>query len=85
MGKDYTSFDTMFPLTVPSDVVDERGVRFEKGKGKWRVRITFQAKEYHLGYYTDKESALKTKREAEAHFGSDFVNWFNNTFKNAGV
>ena len=60
-----------------------RGVRFDKGKNKWRARITFQGKEYHLGYSLDKEAATARRNEAEAHLNSGFIEWFNRTCKNA--
>jgi hypothetical protein len=59
---------------------ESRGINFDKKKNKWRARITFQSKEYHLGYYPDKETASEIKREAESNL-DNFIEWFNN-FKN---
>ena len=82
-GKSSEDFEFNTPMVpaTPVGYSDERGVRFEKGKNKWRVRVTFQAKEYHLGYYAEKEAALEMRREAENHLNSDFIEWYNRTFK----
>jgi hypothetical protein len=82
-GKSGDEFEVNTNLvpTVTTGYSDERGVRFEKGKNKWRVRVTFQSKEYHLGYFPEKEAALEMKREAESHFNSDFIGWYNGIFK----
>jgi len=54
-----------------------RGVNFEKSKNKWRARITFQSKEYHLGYFSEESSAIAMRDEAEKHIGYDFIKWYN--------
>lgn len=59
----------------------DRGVNFDKKKKKWRARITFQSKEYHLGYYPDKDAALAIRRTAENNLSADFIGWFTQ-FKN---
>ena len=80
-SSDEFEFNTKQPTAATVGYSDERGVRFEKGKNKWRVRITFQSKEYHLGYYSEKETAMKIKHEAESHLNSDFIEWYNNVYK----
>ena len=35
---------------------ENRGVNFEPSKNKWRARVTFQSKEYHLGYFARKKT-----------------------------
>ena len=55
-----------------------RGLNYDKQKKKWRARIIFQSKEYHLGYYQEKESALKIRREAENNIGDNFIKWYAN-------
>ena len=74
-AEDY-ELDTKLIPSPSIGLSDERGVRFEKGKNKWRVRVTFQAKEYHLGYYPEKDAALEIRREAENHLNSDFIEWY---------
>ena len=82
-GKSSEDFEFNTPMIPTASVgySEDRGVRFEKGKNKWRVRVTFQSKEYHLGYYAEKEAALEIRREAENHLNSDFIEWYNRTFK----
>jgi hypothetical protein len=58
-----------------------RGINFDKKKNKWQARITYQSKEYHLGYFPDKETALVVRKEAETNMNTNFVDWFN-IFKN---
>ena len=53
-----------------------RGINYDKKKEKWRARITYQSKEYHLGYFPDKEAAIEVRREAESNMGSDFIQWY---------
>ena len=72
----------LIPATqTPSSLPEERGVKFEKGKNKCRVRVAFQGKEYHLGYYSEKDSALELRREAETHLNGDFLCWYNKVYK----
>ena len=78
--KEYENMN--LPSTAPVAVSEESGVRFEKSKNKWRVRVTFQGKEYHLGYYEDKGTALAKKREANIHLNGDFLLWYNEEYKN---
>jgi len=59
-----------------------QGVKFEQRKNKWRARIRFQGKEYHLGYFVEEAAATERRNEAEAHLNNDFIGWFNRTCKN---
>ena len=82
-GKSGEEYEKMpLPITqTPVNLSEERGVKFEKGKNKWRVRVTFQGKEYHLGYYAEKDAALELRREAERHLNGDFICWYNEVYK----
>jgi hypothetical protein len=60
---------------------ENRGVNFDKRKNKWRVRITYRSKEYHLGYFAEKEDALKRRQEAERSLNSNFIEWYNSVCK----
>jgi len=60
---------------------EARGVNFEASKNKWRARIKYRTKEYHLGYFTEKEDALKRKQEAENNLQGDFIGWYNKTYQ----
>lgn len=65
-------------------VTEIKGVNFEPSKGKWRARVTFQSKEYHLGYFTEEEDAMKRRHEAEEQLSEDFLAWFNKVCKKTG-
>ena len=55
-----------------------RGINFDKGK--WRVRITFQSKEYNLGYCLEKNDAVALRKEAEEKINDGvFMEWYENT------
>lgn len=72
----------ILPSTSPVTSPEKSGVRFENSKNKWRVRVTFQGKEYHLGYYQEKDAALEIRREADVHLSGDFLCWYNKVYKN---
>lgn len=41
------------------------GVSWRKDKEKWAARIYFNGKEHCLGYYSNKDDAIKARKEAE--------------------
>lgn len=45
------------------------GVHFSKRAGKWEASIGVDNKLLYLGYFTDFETAVKTRREAEVRYG----------------
>lgn len=48
------------------------GVRFHCNTNKWQARITFNNKKMSLGYYWDKEDAIKARLRAECElFGKE--------------
>jgi hypothetical protein len=64
----------------PRQVVEHqegRGINHDSKKGKWRARITYQSKEYHLGYFADKETAVAARKEAENNLNGDFIEWLS--------
>jgi hypothetical protein len=54
-----------------------RGLNFDKKKNKWRARIIYQSKEYHLGYFQDEKTALEVRKDAEMNMGTGFLEWYN--------
>lgn len=44
------------------------GVFFDKAKGKWCAKISIHGHAIHLGYYIDKEEAIRTRKEAEEKY-----------------
>jgi len=70
------------PKPIPVAVSEESCVRFENSKNKWRTRATFQRKEYHLGYYKEKDAVLAKGCMANIHLNEDFLLWYNEVYKN---
>lgn len=48
------------------------GVWFDKRRNKWRVRLSINRKEIHLGYYDTIEEATKVRKEAENKYYGEF-------------
>lgn len=42
-----------------------KGVCWNKGRGKWQAEITLKGKNKFLGRFTDKNDAIKARKEAE--------------------
>lgn len=53
------------PLNNSSGVM---GVNFFKRVGKWTSNITVDTKRLHLGYFDNKEDAIKARKEAETQY-----------------
>ena len=53
----------------------ERGVHFEKKKGRFRARIRFAGKRMHLGYFATREEALEAYRKASVQFHGEFSSY----------
>lgn len=49
------------------------GVSWDKNKGKWRVRIHINKKETTIGYFIEKEEAIKARLEAELKYYGEFA------------
>lgn len=50
-----------------------KGVRFRADKGKWQARINRNGREYHLGYFVNKDSAVLAHRAACLNFHGEFA------------
>ena len=48
------------------------GVDWNKRLKKWRARITINGVQKHLGYFTNKEDAIKARKEAEIKYFGEF-------------
>ncbi|MDF2790656.1 MAG: pathosis-related transcriptional factor/ERF, DNA-binding [Neobacillus sp.] len=44
-----------------------------KFQGRWRALIGFKGKQISLGYYTNKEDAIKARKEAEEKYWKPFL------------
>ena len=49
------------------------GVSWHKARNKWRAYITVNGKTKHLGYFINKEEAIKARREAEIKYFGEFA------------
>ena len=45
------------------------GVLWHKSAKKWQARIYVNGKHKHLGYFSDKNEAIKTRKQAEIDYG----------------
>lgn len=48
------------------------GVYWNKKAKRWRAHIMINGKHIHLGYFINKEDAIKVRREAEIKYFGDF-------------
>ena len=49
------------------------GVSWSEPMGKWRARINLNGKEYRLGYFDNKEDAIKARQEAEKKMFGEYA------------
>ncbi|WP_394372107.1 hypothetical protein [Clostridium neonatale] len=61
-----------------------KGVGWDKSRKRWRAYIMFKRKSYHLGYFKDKEDAIKARKEAEKKLFAEFLEWYNRRNNNNG-
>jgi hypothetical protein len=48
------------------------GVSWAKREQKWRARIKVDGKEKHLGYFNNKDEAIRAKKYAEEKYFREF-------------
>ena len=53
------------------------GVTWNKSKRKWCATIEFQGKVHHLGYYSNKEDAIKARKKAEGEYFEPILRKYN--------
>lgn len=66
--KEGTRLDYLSSKTSKANTSGVRGVSFKKDKNKYRARIRFKGKEYHLGYYDTLGEAERARKKAEENF-----------------
>lgn len=49
------------------------GVSWDSNKSKWRAHIMFKSKYYDVGYFKNKEDAIKARKEAEEKLHKEFL------------
>ena len=52
------------------------GVSWHRGRNMWCARITFQKKDYSLGYFHNIEDAAIARRQAEKNLFGEFLTWY---------
>lgn len=58
-----------------------KGVHWDNKRQKWVAQIEFKGKHYNLGRYTDKEDAIKARKEAEEKMFGEFLKWYKENKK----
>lgn len=56
-----------------SNVSGFTGVGFDRKSNKWRAKITKNGKNINLGFYSDKEDAIKARLEGEKKYFKEFA------------
>lgn len=62
-----------------------RGVIWAKWANAWRALITFKKKTYHLGYFKNKEDAIKARKNAEGMLFEPFMDWYEEQKKHKKI
>jgi len=57
------------------------GVYWNKRAKIWVTSITFKCKNYHLGYFSKIEDAIKTRKTAEEKIFGEFLEWYEKEYK----
>lgn len=57
------------------------GVTWNSSRKKWTAQIEFKGKHYFLGRYTNKEDAIKARKEAEDKLFGEFLKWYKEKYK----
>lgn len=57
-----------------SNTSGAKDVYWKKDKNKWDVRIGFQKKQIHIGYFKDFEDAVKARKRAEEQYFEPILN-----------
>lgn len=57
-----------------------RGVSLDKKSGKWHSYIGFKGKIYNLGYFYEKEDAVKARLRAEKEIYGNFLQWYTEEY-----
>lgn len=62
---------------IPSNnTTGVKGVYYVKRLNKWNARIMFKGKSYNLGYYSNKEDAIRARKEGEDEIHGPFLEWY---------
>lgn len=73
---DGTNVRNLISNTPKNNTSGRKGVSWITAKSKWRAQIVFKGKSYHLGYYLEKEDAIKAREAAEKALFDNFLEWY---------
>jgi hypothetical protein len=59
--------------TRSNNISGVKGVAWIKPRQKWRVRLNFNKKEYHIGYFDEKQDAINAILEVRPKIHKDFA------------
>lgn len=66
-----------YKIKPPSDNTSGYvGVSFDRTRGKWSAKITFQGVIYRLGRFVEKRDAIQARKDAERRLHSDFFGMY---------
>jgi len=65
---------------VKRDTSDHKGVSLDKKSHKWRAYVTFQRKQYNLGFYDNIDDALSSRRKGDEEMFESFVGWYKENY-----
>ena len=80
--KEGTRIDYLSNKKSKANTSGVRGVDFSKEKNKYRARIRFKGKEYHLGYFNTIGDAEKARLDAERKLYHPIIEKYNYSAKN---
>lgn len=49
------------------------GISWKKDKKKWKAYLSVNSKQIHLGYFVNKDDAIRARLEAEAKYFKEFA------------
>lgn len=58
--------------TLKNNTSNVTGVNFNNRVGKWRAYISINRKQIHLGWFVNKEDAIKARQRAEIQYFGEF-------------
>jgi hypothetical protein len=79
-----TSLNALSKTLLSNNTSGVKGVVWDKSRNKWQAKIEFQKKRYFLGRFSNKEDAIKVRKQAEEMLFEPFLKWYEE-FKNINI
>lgn len=67
-------------VTFSHNTSGTRGVYKHTVNNTWIAYINFKKKRYNLGSHTNKEDAIKARKDAEEELFGNFLEWYNKEY-----